>query len=178
MKLRRTLVRKIAVIVVLVVALVFGFMSRPKNVEGVYSAGKLISCMCDCSHYIRFYYGSVIHYATNHEPAKLLGRYEVDADGSVSIYMTPLRKGDPEKILFKIDQPRAGFAFATTEEDQSTLLTRIPNSGEVADLIANQEVMNVTIHDDAMMVTTFYDSFLSVISEETKTLKKRDSEQE
>lgn len=97
---------KSALVLVLVVVVSVGIMSLPRKVEGVYSAGKLISCMWDGSDSIRFHNGSVIHYSTAHEPADLLGRYEVKSDGSVVIYMTPLRKGEPEEILFTLDRPR------------------------------------------------------------------------
>ena len=78
-----------ALALILVLSVAVGILSLPRKVEGLYSAGKLISCMCDGSHYIRFHNGSVIHYSTAHEPADLLGRYEVKSDGSVKVYMPP-----------------------------------------------------------------------------------------
>jgi hypothetical protein len=172
-RLRSHLVRS-ALVLILVLSVTLGIMSLPRKVEGVYSAGKLISCMCDGSDYIRFHNGSVIHYSTAHEPADLLGRYEVNSDGSVKIYMPPLRKGESEEILFTIDCPRIGFAFATTpEENESCLLMRVPTTGKITDMIARQEVFQVTFPDETKIVTTYYDSSLVVVREEAKPIKNR-----
>jgi hypothetical protein len=167
-----------ALALVLVVGVTVGIMSLPHKVEGVYSAGKLISCMCDGSDYIRFHNGFVIHYSTVHEPADLLGRYEVKSDGSVEIYMPPLRKGEPEEILFTLDCPRIGFAFASSpEENESCLLMRVPTTGKIIDMIARQEVSQTAISDETKIVTTCYDSSLAVVREETKPIKNRRAEQ-
>ena len=173
-----TLVMKPALVLVLVLGVTVGIMSLPSKVEGVFSTGKLISCMCDGSDYLRFHNGSVIHYSTAHEPADLLGRYEVKSDGSVKIYMTPLRKGEPEEILFTLDRPRLGFAFASTpEENESCLLMRVPTTGRITDMIARQEVSQATIPDETRIVTTYYDSSLAVVREETKSIKNPRAEQ-
>jgi hypothetical protein len=166
-----------ALVLILVLSMTVGFLSLPSKVEGVYSAGMLISCMCDGFDYVRFHNGSVIHYSTAHEPANLLGRYEVKSDGSVAIYMTALRKGEPEEILFTLSRPRIGFAFASTpEENESCLLMRVPATGKITDMIARQEVSQASIPDETKIVTTYYDSSLAVVREETKPIKNRRTE--
>jgi len=177
MRVSRKLVARASVIVILTMAAIAGISSRPQKVEGLYTAGKLITCMCDCSHYLRFHDGFVIHYATNHEPAELLGQYEVNTDGSVVVHMSPLRLNEPEVFLFTIDQPRAGFAFARTDDGESSFLRRVNITGDVADLLSKQEVRSALIPDDTKLVTTFYDSSLTVLREEVKPLKKSKAEQ-
>ncbi|WP_200273797.1 hypothetical protein [Luteolibacter pohnpeiensis] len=169
---------KSALAVVFVLSVTVGILSIPRKVEGVYSAGRLISCMCDGSDYIRFHGGFVVHYSSAHEPADLLGRYEVKSDGSVEVYMLPLRKGESEELLFSLGRPRIGFALASTpEESGSCLLMRFPTTSSITDMIARQEVSQVSIPDDTKIVTTFYDSSLAVIREETKPIKNRKAEQ-
>jgi hypothetical protein len=134
--------------------------------------------MCDGSDYIRFHDGFVVHYSTSHEPANLIGRYEVKSDGSVVIYMTPLRTSEPEKVVCKLGPPHVGFAFAyAPEENLSCLLIRLPTTGKIADLIARQDVTQVTIPDETRILTTFYDSSLAVVREEAKPIKNRRAEQ-
>ena len=170
--------RTSALVSVTVLGVIIGVLSYPQEVEGVYSAGKLIQCACDGSDYIRFHKGSVVHYSTAHEPANLLGRYEVKSDGTVEIYMAPLRTGEREELLFTLSRPRIGFAFASTPtEDESCLLMRVPATQRITDMIARQEVSQVTIPDKTKIVTTFYDSTLTVIREEAIPVKNRKTEQ-
>ena len=178
MRVRRKFIVRASLIAALAMVSVVTFLSRPQKVEGFYTAGKLISCMCDCSHYLRFHDGLVIHYATNHEPAELLGRYEVNTDGGVVVHMSPLRPNEPEAFLFEIDQPRAAFAFARTDDGESSFLRRVNITGVVADLLSKQEVRSAEIRDDTEFVTTFYDSSLTVLREEIKPLKRPKAEQE
>ncbi len=92
--------------------------------------------------------------------------------------MTPLRKGKPEEILFTLDRPHIGFAFASTpEESESCLLMRVPITGKITDMIARQEVSQATIPDETKIVTTYYDSVLAVVRKETKPIKNRRAEQ-
>ncbi len=170
---------KSAFVFTFVLGVTVGILSLPGKVDGVYSAGKLIPCLCDGSDYLRFHEGAVVHYSTSHEPADLIGRYEVKPDGGVEIYMTPLRKGEPEELLFTLGRPRMGFAFASTaEETGSCLLMRIPATGKIANMIARQEVSQVTVPDETRMVTTYYNSSLSVVREDAKPIKNRRAEQD
>ena len=163
-------------ILILGLSVIIGVLSFPRKVEGLYSAGKLISCMCDGSDYIRFHNGYVIHYSTAHEPADLLGRYEAKSDGSIEIYMTPLRKTEPEEILFTLASPRIGYAIASTpQQNDSCLLVRIPTSRNLADMINRQEVTQTTIPDDTKIVTAYYDSSIALLREEAKPIKKQNS---
>ncbi|NWK54258.1 hypothetical protein HW115_01440 [Verrucomicrobiaceae bacterium N1E253] len=176
---RRVFVIKTALVIVIVLVAVVGGLSLPGKVEGVYSAGKLIQCACDGTDYIRFHGGWVAHYSTNHEPANLIGRYEIRPDESVVVYITPFRKGDPEEIVFTIDQPRIGFSFATImEEDKSYLLMRVPVSDDIEDMISHQDVMQVSMSDEDTLVTTFYNSEHVEIREEVKSLKNKKAEQD
>ena len=92
--------------------------------------------------------------------------------------MTPLRKGEKEKTLFTLGRPRIGFAFASTPgENESCLLMRVPNTGKITDMIARQEVSQVTIRDETQIDTTYYDSSLAMVREETKPIKNQRAEQ-
>lgn len=129
--------KKSAFILLVVLSITPGIMSLPRKVDGFYHAGKLISCMCDGSDYVRFHDGFVVHYSTAHEPADLIGRYEIKSDGSLCVYMKPLRDSEPEKIIFTVKRPRLGFAFAyTPNETESCLLVRA--------LSTNQETGSTT----------------------------------
>jgi hypothetical protein len=174
----RTLAKRLALLALALMAVAVGILSLPGKVEGFYSAGKLIGCMCDGSDYIRFHKGSVIHYSTAHEPAELIGRYEVKSDGSVEVFMTPLTNGDPEVSLFMIDRPRMGYAFASSPEKKgSCLLVRVPATPKITHMVAKQEVSQVTIPDKTSILTTFYDSSLAVVRLESKPIKKPEAEQ-
>jgi len=176
-KIRKRLMR-VALILTLAMSIAAGVLCLPGKVEGLYAAGKLISCMCNSSHYIRFHNGFVIHYATAHEPATLFGRYLIKPDGRVEIYSAMLLKGEQEKLLFVCDRPRVGFAIASKfEKDESCLLMRVPPIGKVANTIAVQEVSRISMPDDTKIVTTYYDAPLTVLREEIKTIKNRGVEQ-
>lgn len=174
----RPIAKKALLSVIGVIGVSVGVLCLPRDVEGVYSAGQLIQCLCDSSHYLRFHNGWVVHYSTNHEPANLLGRYKLRPDGGVVAYMTPLRKTDPEVLLFTLQRPRIGFVIASApDEDQAHVLVRLPATGKRADLFARQNVTQVTIPEESLMVTTFYDSSLARLREETKPIKPRKEEQ-
>ena len=175
----RAIAKKPVLILVLVIGVTVGVLCLPRNVEGVYSAGKLIQCACDGSDYLRFHNGMVAHYSTNHEPANLIGRYEVRSDGSVAIFMTPLRNSEPEKIVATLGRPRIGFAVASTPgEDESCMLVRLPATGKIKDLFAGQDVTKVNMPDETSLVTTFYDAELAEVRREAKLLNNRAAEQD
>lgn len=163
--------KKPALILVLVIGVAVGILCVPRDVEGVYSARKLIQCACDGSDYLRFHNGLVAHYSTNHEPANLIGRYEVKSDGSVAIYKTPLRNGDPEKIIWTLRRPRVGFAVASMPGgDQTCMLVRHSATRKITNLFTDQDVTQVTMPSETTLVTTFYDEGFVKVRKEVKQL--------
>jgi len=171
MKSRRKLLLS-AVVIVTVLALIIFILNRPTKIEGLYSAGDLITSPGGDSHYLRFHNGSVIHYSENNKP-NLIGRYEANTNGSNTVYLTPVHRGDPEIILFEMDKPRIGYATATITEDgevKSSFLMRI-FGGNSNKIIKNQEIKQVTISNGDTIVTTYYDPSLNLIRKDIKTLK-------
>ena len=154
------------------VLLGFVIASIPRGIEGFYSTGKLLQCMCYSKHYLRFHNGSVAHYATEHSPADWVGSYVKDENGGYSVYYDSAAK---EELMFRVSQPRLGYLRAIVGSgDDSSLLRRIPRSSKLMDLVDSQEVKRILISEDEITVT-YFDSDFFKLRDEVKALPKSKS---
>ena len=171
---RKSLIKRSSLLLSLLVLVAFLILSLPTRVEGFYSTGKLYSCMCYSKHYLRFHNGWVMHYATEHSPADLVGRYETNADGSVSVFSIPFEVDAPEEVLFNLVKPRRGFVRASYNDDkESSWLRRIPASTAMLDLVSSEEVRDITRPREDTIVVIYYDSEHRELRRESKTIRKR-----
>ena len=168
-KMKRPKARIIPLLLSGLVLLGFVIASVPREIEGFYSTGKLLQCMCDSKHYLRFHNGSVAHYATEHSPADWVGSYEKDRNGGYSVYYDGV---DKQELMFRVSEPRLGYLRAIVDsEDNSCLLRGIPATSKLMDLVDSQEVKQISISEEEIIVT-YYDSEFFKLREEVKAIPK------
>mgnify|MGYP000641458537 CR=1 FL=1 len=136
------------------------------------------SCdLCDCISFMQFRDGKVILYGSSHPPADLYGRYEAKADGSVNVFRSPYKEGEPEELIYTAT-PRLWFTrFRSPTSTSGGWYRKAPVYGTVRTTIRDQEVSSLMIKKDRTVVKTFYDSALAELRTETKQPKTKEAEQ-
>ena len=158
-------------IALLIAALLLGIGLLPGRVEGIY-AGRIFQCACGSFNFMRLENGRVIVYSSEHPPGELFGRYETGDDGTVHIYMTPLRASEAETLSFKATPHLWITRFHDFSEDDSSIWQiKRPRMGTVRKVIDEQEISLTTIPDESSMVTTYYNSRMEKLRETTKAIR-------
>lgn len=153
--------------------LVVGIGMLPGKIEGAYQdLGQ--QCMCDSVNFMQFRDGKVILYRSNHPPANLIGRYVSSADGSVSVYLSSNREGEPETFLLTASPRLWATKFFGMDGDKVEWHRKKAVSGIMATTIRDHEIVSIMIQDDRSVLKTFYDSDLKEIRVETIPPKSRD----
>jgi hypothetical protein len=127
---------------------------------------------------MQFRDGKVILYGSSHPPADLYGRYEAKADGSVNVFRSPYKEGEPEELIYTAT-PRLWFTrFRSATSASGGWYRKAPVYGTVRTTIKDQEVSSLMIKKDRTVVKTFYDSALAELRTETKQSKTKEAEQD
>ena len=154
----------------------------PGDIEGIYR-GMGGQCMCDSVNFMQFRDGKVIRFSSNHPPAQLFGSYEINADGSVAVFMLPNKEGESEKRIYTAT-PRLWFTRFRREDGANEdwqwkdWRWKSPAFGTVKATIRDQEVSSLMIKKDRTVVETFYNSAFAEIRTETKQPKTKRAEQQ
>ena len=163
----------------LIGAALLGIGMLPGSIDGSYGAIAQ-SCMCDSNNFMQFRDGKLISYQSNHPPAQLIGRYETEEDGRVSVYMFPSKKGDPEKLIFRA-RPRLWFtSFEDKDGDESSWHRKTIFSNEVNSIVSDQEIELAQISDDEIgrfVEKRYFDQSLTELRTEI-VRPKRSAEQD
>ena len=150
-------------------AIVAGIALLPGTIEGSYR-GLATPCMCDSVNFLRFHDGKLIMYSSNHPPANLVGRYEMNPDGAIDGYMFSCKEGVAEQKLFRATPHKlaSGLEFAVI--GFTGWYRKTPEEDKIRETINTQEIVLTITHRDGRIQNTFYDADFRILRSETKSL--------
>ena len=160
-----------------VAAVLGGIVLLPGTIEGSYR-GRMTQCMCDSMNFVRFHDGKVFSYSSKHPPARLIGRYERNWNGSTSVYMFPIREGETEKLTWRVTPHLLPpTRFVSTSGEPVEWLQKVVEKGEIQKVIDAQEVAATMVLQDGTIKKTFYDISLRKLRVEMQPSRKSKAEQ-
>jgi len=153
--------------------LVAVFMWTPTSIEGVYNAGEMYDCMCDCNHYFRVKNGVATVYSPGHRKASLIGPYKVQSDGSAKVYISSFDPKKPDEHTFTIERSYLGRLKITIADsgEEDNLIRAFPLS-EAYSAIEDIEVEEVFL-EGKNIVCVYYDKDHSEIRREDKPIRNK-----
>jgi hypothetical protein len=144
----------------------------PGNIEGQYrDVG--IRCMCDCVNFLQFRNGKIVHYGSAHPPAKVIGRYTRNSDGSVDMYFDSFREGKPGEFLGRAYPRLLVTKFSWSTDGGTEWGIKHPKAFTVGRTIFEQEVTSKFINGDKSVTKTFYNRSLEAVRTELSLPRKQ-----
>ena len=175
-KLVLPLAKRLAVVAVSLTVLIGLVSLLPGKVEGHYrDVG--VRCMCDCVNFLQFRDGKIIHYASDHPPANIIGRYTIDSGGKVTMYYSSYADDVPEEIIGYAYPHFLVTRFSWIEDDSSEWGFKRPRILTIKETIKKQDITTAYINADRSVTTTFYDSFLQPSHEEIRLPENTNNKQ-
>jgi hypothetical protein len=142
----------------------------PGPIEGQYH-GIGVGCGCDSFNFLQYRDGKIVSYMSAHPPARLIGRYSLNPDGSVDLYLRPFKDGETEEFVGRAN-PRLLLTRFVWSDGETEWAFKCPKILTVRRTIETHEITSKILHDDKTITTTYYNSSLEPLRQETTPPKK------
>jgi len=93
-----SILKRLAMGVIAMSALIGGIAFLPADIEGQYrDVGA--RCACDSVNFLQFRDGKILYYSSAHPPAEIIGHYVPRSDRTVEMYFDSSIDGRPDQLL-------------------------------------------------------------------------------
>lgn len=149
--------------------LFFAIALLPGSIEGVYR-GIAPQCACYSVNFIYCTNERLVLYSSEHPPAEYSGRYEVEKDGSCSLYLFSAWEGASETPLWRAYPHFLVTRVVEAGKDGKTIWCwKWPRIGLIGKTIREQEIARKTIIGKGRVAATYFDSNFRQLRQEIIT---------
>jgi hypothetical protein len=149
----------------------------PASIEGNYR-GIASGFSSDSFTFMRFSEERVVTYHVPNAVASLNGRYQSEADGSVSVFLDRIKASEGEQLVMRA-YPKV-FLTKFVELDRGTVwwCLKWPTFGDAAGAIRNYEITAMRIDPEGSITRQIYDAQFQEVRREIKIGPNQWAEQE